>query len=295
MLTPVAADCRSAAGGGRRIGVGSVAATLGYSRQYVYKQQKDALRKQLRQAAVKELVDRERKVLPRVGTRKLHHLIGGDLQAHGLKMGRDGLFALMRYYGLQVKPRRRYVQTTMSKHWMRKWPNIEKEVEATCPDQVWVSDITYLKTEEGTCYLNMITDQFSRSIVGYALADNMETESMIPALAMAIRQRKNKNIATIHHSDRGVQYCSKDYVALATKNCILLSMTENGDPYENALAERMNRTIKEEFGMDRTIRSKALLKELVHESIHLYNSKRPHLALKMKTPHQVHQTKIPAT
>ncbi|TCZ67321.1 IS3 family transposase [Flaviaesturariibacter aridisoli] len=252
-------------------------------------------RKQAMQQAVKELVDRERKVLPRVGTRKLQHLIAGNLKARGLKMGRDGLFALMRCYGLQIRPRRRYVQTTMSKHWMRKWPNVEKEVHATAPDQVWVSDITYLKTEEGTCYLNMITDRFSRSIVGHALADNMETESMIPALSMALAQRKDKCTETIHHSDRGVQYCSKEYVALASKNGILLSMTENGDPYENALAERMNRTIKEEFGMDRTIKSKALLKKLVAESIHLYNTKRPHLALKMKTPEQVHQQKIPAT
>lgn len=240
-------------------------------------------------------MDEQRKVLPRLGTRKLHYLIRGQLEARGLKMGRDGLFALMRHYGLQIRPRRRYVQTTMSKHWMRKWPNIENNIVATHPDQVWVSDITYLKTEEGTCYLNMITDRFSRAIVGHALGDNMETESMIPALEMALEQRKDKNLKTIHHSDRGVQYCSKEYVALASKNCILLSMTENGDPYENALAERMNRTIKEEFGMDRTIKSKALLKQLVTESIHLYNTRRPHLALNMKTPHQVHQTKIPAT
>lgn len=240
-------------------------------------------------------MDQQRKVLPRLGTRKLHYLIKDQLEAQGLKMGRDGLFALMGHYDLQIRPRRRYVQTTMSKHWMRKWPNIEKNIVATHPDQVWVSDITYLKTEEGNCYLNLITDRFSRNIVGHALADNMETESMIAALQMAIAQRKGKNLKTIHHSDRGLQYCSKEYVALASKNCILLSMTENGDPYENALAERMNRTIKEEFGMDRTIKSKALLKQLVSESIHLYNTKRPHLALKMKTPAQVHQTKIPAT
>ncbi|RYZ90833.1 MAG: IS3 family transposase [Proteobacteria bacterium] len=277
------------------MGVARVAHTLGYSRQWVYKQQKDAARKRLKQEAVKELVDRERKVLPRLGTRKLYHLIGPELRMRGLKMGRDGLFALMRAYGLQVTPRKRYVQTTMSRHWMRKWPNLEKEVTATSPDEVWVSDITYLKTGEGTCYLNMVTDRFSRKIIGHAVADTMETESMIGALEMALAQRTDKDIKTIHHSDRGVQYCSRDYVALATKNCILLSMTENGDPYENALAERMNRTIKEEFGMDRTIKSKALLKQLVTESIHLYNHKRPHLALNMKTPAQVHQTKIPAT
>ncbi|WP_345258597.1 IS3 family transposase, partial [Flaviaesturariibacter amylovorans] len=166
---------------------------------------------------------------------------------------------------------------------------------ATRPDEIWVSDITYLKTEEGNCYLNMVTDAFSRKIVGHAVADNMETESMIKAFEMAQRGRADKLQPTIHHSDRGLQYCSKEYVASASKNCILLSMTENGDPYENALAERMNRTIKEEFGMDRTLKSKAQVKAIVEESIHLYNNKRPHLALNMKTPEQVHKTKIPAT
>jgi len=141
----------------------------------------------------------------------------------------------------------------------------------------------------------MITDKYSRKIVGYAVADNMETESMIEALKMAAVQRINPMRQTIHHSDRGLQYCSKEYELLTCKNNIRLSMTENGDPYENALAERMNRTIKEEFGMDKILKSKQLVKQLVSESIFLYNNKRPHLALKMKTPEQVYQTKIPAT
>ena len=247
------------------------------------------------QQAVKRLVDSQRKILPRLGTRKIHYLIKGDLQRQGLKCGRDRLFEVMRYYGLQVKPRRRYTQTTMSKHWLRKWPNIIKGKIADHPDQIWVSDITYLKTVQGNCYLNMITDMCSRKIVGYAIADNMETESMIGALKMAIVQRKYPQKRTIHHSDRGLQYCSKEYNELTAKHNIELSMTENGDPYENALAERMNRTIKEEFGMDTILQSKELAKQLVCESILLYNQKRPHLALEMKTPEQVYQTKIPAT
>jgi putative transposase len=244
---------------------------------------------------VKQLVDKERKLLPRVGTRKLHYLIKEELDRQGLQFGRDKLFDLMRLHGLQIKPRRRYTQTTMSKHWLRKWPNLIKNTTATNVDEVWVSDITYLKTEEGNCYLNMITDAYSRKIVGYAVADNMETESMIEALKMAAVNRNNRSNPTIHHSDRGLQYCSKEYVLLTNQNNIKLSMTENGDPYENALAERMNRTIKEEFGMDRTLRSRKQVKQLVEESIFLYNQKRPHLALNMKTPEDVHQTKIPAT
>jgi putative transposase len=201
----------------------------------------------------------------------------------------------MRLYGLQIKPRRHYTQTTMSKHWLRKWPNIIKDKTISHPDEVWVSDITYIKTEEGNCYLNMITDAYSRKIMGYAVEDNMETQSMIKALKMAAAHRKDPLVSTIHHSDRGLQYCSKDYVLMTAQNNIKLSMTENGDPYENALAERMNRTIKEEFGMDRKLKSKQQVKQLVEESIFLYNSKRPHLALKMKTPEEVYQTKIPAT
>jgi transposase InsO family protein len=183
----------------------------------------------------------------------------------------------------------------MSKHWLRKWPNLIKGKNVKCIDEVWVSDITYLKTEQGNCYLNMITDAYSRKIVGYAVADNMETESMIGALRMAVKQRAHNSISTIHHSDRGVQYCSKEYESLTRSNKISLSMTENGDPYENALAERMNRTIKEEFGMDRVLKSKEQVKQLVSESIALYNQKRPHLALNMKTPEQVYKTKIPVT
>lgn len=225
----------------------------------------------------------------------MHYLIKEDLQRRNLKCGRDKLFEIMRYYGLLIKPRRRYVQTTMSKHWLRKWPNIIKDRVVTGPDEVWVSDITYLKTREGNCYLNMITDMWSRKIVGYAIADNMETESMIGALRMATSQRRSLLHHTIHHSDRGLQYCSKEYEQLATQHNICLSMTENGDPYENALAERMNRTIKEEFGMDKILSTRQQAKQLVEESIYLYNHKRPHLALKMKTPQQQYQTTIPAT
>ena len=131
--------------------------------------------------------------------------------------------------------------------------------------------------------------------MGYAVEDNMETTSMIKALEMAVTQRNNTSISTIHHSDRGLQYCSKEYALMTAKNNIQLSMTENGDPYENALAERMNRTIKEEFGMDRKMKSKEQVKQLVRESVFLYNNKRPHLALQMKTPDQIYNKKIPTT
>jgi len=241
------------------------------------------------------LVDRERKLLPRLGTRKVYHLIKDDLQKQGLKLGRDKLFELLRQHDLLIRPRRRYIRTTMSSHWLRKWPNLVKGKKVQYPDEVWVSDITYLKTQQGHCYLNMITDAYSRKIVGYAIADNMETESMIGALKMATDQRRHSLVHTIHHSDRGVQYCSKEYAHLTDKNNIRLSMTENGDPYENALAERMNRTLKEEFGMDTVLATKEQARLLVQESVALYNQRRPHLALQMKTPDDIYKTQIPAT
>lgn len=213
------------------------------------------------------------------------------MQQRQIKFGRDKLFKLLKEYGLLIQPQRRYIQTTMSKHWMRKWPNIVKNVSITEPDQVWVSDITYIKTQQGNCYLNMITDAYSRKIVGYALDNTMQTESMIKALQMATRQKGNPNTKTIHHSDRGLQYCSKEYVELTAQNNITLSMTESSDPYENALAERMNRTIKEEFGMNGKLKDKEQLEQLVKESINLYNQYRPHLALNMKTPEEVYKQK----
>lgn len=237
----------------------------------------------------------ERKRLPRLGTRKLYYLIKDILQERGIKFGRDKLFKLLKENNLLIQPQRRYIQTTMSKHWMRKWPNIIKNMPVTEPDQVWVSDITYIKTEHENCYLNMITDAYSRKIVGYAMDNTMQTESMIKALEMATRQKVNPGIQTIHHSDRGLQYCSKEYAELTAQNNIKLSMTENSDPYENALAERMNRTIKEEFGMNGKVKNKEQLEQLLKESINLYNQNRPHLALNMKTPEEVYKIKIPTT
>jgi transposase InsO family protein len=240
-------------------------------------------------------VDKERKVLPQLGGKKLYHQIQPHLQSKGIKMGRDKLFKLLDYYNLLIKPKRRYIQTTMSKHWLRKYPNLYKEQTVTRPEQVWVSDITYIKTDEGTCYLNLVTDAYSRKIMGYAIADSMDTTSMKKAFEMAVKDREYPSYELIHHSDRGLQYCSQEYVQIAVANNIKISMTEQSDPYENALAERMNRTLKDEFGLGQPIKTKQHAFHLAKEAIHLYNHYRPHLSLKMKTPNQTHETKIPTT
>lgn len=191
-----------------------------------------------------------------------------------------------------IKPRRRYIQTTHSKHWMRKYPNLAKALELTAPEQLWVSDITYLKTQEGHCYLSLVTDAYSRKIMGYSIADNMEAPTVTKALKMAIKNRSFKG-RLVHHSDRGLQYCSRDYVSLAASANIQMSMTGQADPYENALAERMNRTIKEEFCLDQVPKNKQQAYEVVRQAIWLYNTYRPHQALSLKTPNQMHQKAQP--
>lgn len=208
-------------------------------------------------------------------------------------MGRDKLFGWMREFDLFIKPKRRYVQTTDSRHWLRRYPNLVKTMTINDKEQVWVADITYIKTREGTLYLSLVTDAFSRRIMGYAAEDNMEARTVARALEMALQQRTTRHLL-IHHSDRGIQYCSKEYVGLARANGITMSMTENGDPYENALAERMNRTLKEEFGLYQTLKTKQQAKDLIEQAVTLYNTKRPHLSLQMRTPDDVHQIKIPA-
>ena len=265
--------------------------TLGYSRQHYYKAKKQTGKQQQQQTAIKTLVMNQRKLLPRIGTRKLHHLIKDELEANEIKMGRDKLFECLRLYGLLIKPKRRYIQTTNSKHWLRKYPNLIKEMTPTAAEQLWVSDITYLNTEQGNCYLNMITDAYSRKLMGYAISDNMEAQSMVAALQMALAQRKNTNGKLIHHTDRGLQYCSQEYIQLEIINSIEISMTENGDPYENALAERMNRTIKEEFCLYQ-LKDINQLKQAIKQAVYLYNNYRPHLSLQMNTPEQQHKKSL---
>ena len=234
------------------------------------------------------MVQNERKLLPGVGGRKIKYLIQPQLEKNNISFGRDKLFKLMRENNLLIKPRRRYIQTTNSKHWMRKYPNIAKDLKITMPEQLWVSDITYLKTEEGNSYLSLVTDAFSRKIMGYCIADDMQAATTAKALKMAIENRLY-NHPVIHHSDRGLQYCSQEYVSLATDNNISMSMTEQADPYENALAERMNRTIKEEFCLDQVMANKKQTIQAVKEAIELYNNYRPHQSLSLQTPNQQHQ------
>lgn len=241
------------------------------------------------------MVMRIRSRMPRLGTRKLYFLLKAELDAQCIKLGRDVLFKFLRAEHLLIRPHKRYIQTTNSKHWLRKHPNLTRSLVVSQPEQLWVSDITYIKTQEGTLYLSLITDAYSRKIMGYSIADNMEAGTIASGLKMALKQRCYSNKGLIHHSDRGLQYCSREYTSIAVENSLVMSMTENGDPYENALAERMNRTIKEEFGLGSTKANTSDTIKAIKEAIAIYNTARPHLSLKMRTPEYIHKQKIPVT
>jgi len=234
-----------------------------------------------------DLVLQERMNLPRLGTRKLYYLIKPNMEKEGIKMGRDSLFDCLRHNYLLIKPKKSYTKTTMSKHWLHKHPNLLKDISIDRSEQVYVSDITYIKSREKTHYLSLVTDAYSRKILGYHLSDDLNAESVVLALKMAVKGR-NKNIPLIHHSDRGLQYCSSIYQVILKKNNITHSMTDGYDCYQNALAERVNGILKQEFLFNKC-NNYMDLNLLIKQSIDIYNNKRPHLALKMKTPNFIHQ------
>ena len=260
---------------------------FGYSKQAYYKQRMNTSALAIKQHQAKEAVLQIRRQMPRIGARKLHYMLKEEFITRGLNIGRDGLFTLLRKEGLLIKKKKNYTITTNSKHWMRIYPNLIKELELTRPEQVWVSDITYLDTKDENAYLHLITDAYSKQVMGYELCDNMEAESTLKALQMGLKNRKH-NQPLIHHSDRGTQYCSKLYTQELKKNNIQISMTENGDPYENAVAERMNGILKDEFGLAEQMEN---LSEAIYQTkqgISIYNTLRPHLSCQMLTPIQMH-------
>lgn len=249
----------------------------------------DRARRQHELDQVRDLVMRIRSKMPRIGTRKLMHLIGDDLKKLNIKIGRDVLFSFLRAEHLLITPRRSYVKTTNSKHWMKKYPNLIETMAIHRPEQVWVSDITYIKTDHGHHYLSLVTDAYSKKIMGYELSCNLSVEGPLRALEMAIGSRKYKGQRLIHHSDRGLQYCSSEYVRKLTNNNIGISMTQNGDPYENAIAERVNGILKYEFLWIDGFKDHLQAVDVIVESIKIYNDHRPHLSCGMLTPARAHQ------
>lgn len=234
------------------------------------------------------LVMNIRSQLPKLGGRKLYYMLKPEFSNLGIKLGRDSLFRFLREEHLLVKSRRKYMKTTNSRHWMRKYPNKVRELDIYRPEQVWVADITYLQVKKKHYYLHLITDAYSKKIVGFELSANMESITTLSALNKAIKSREYTE-KLIHHSDRGLQYCSRKYIEKLHKNDIEISMTEQSDPYENAVAERINGILKGEFGLDDNFENIELLEAQVYQSIALYNQLRPHLSIEYLTPNQAHK------
>lgn len=262
---------------------------FGISRQGYYQREERVIKRVLELQQVKSAVITERIYLPQLGTRKLHYLLKDRFAAQGIKIGRDGLFSFLRSEHLLIKPKRSYHKTTNSKHWLHKYPNLLKNVKAQQINEVWVSDITYIDTREKTVYLSLVTDAFSRKIVGHHLHETLHTDGVEQALKDAIKSR-NTSYPLIHHSDRGLQYCASQYQKVLEKNKITPSMTDGYDCYQNALAERINGILKGEFLMVKPNNIKEA-KKMIKQAIKLYNNRRPHLALNYKTPNQIHQKK----
>lgn len=234
-----------------------------------------------------QLVQSVRRRMPRIGGKKLYFMLKEDLSNTG-KIGRDKFFELLGKHDLLVKRKKSFTRTTDSYHRFRVYRNVLKGKHLRRSNQCWVADITYLRTLKGFVYLFLLTDAFSRKIVGWCLSDSLSIEGGLKALKMALKQR-NKPLLLIHHSDRGIQYCSKDYVALLKKNNIVISMTEENHCYENSLAERVNGILKDEFLLDETYVNKSICLKAVGEAILIYNQERPHLSLGYKTPETVHR------
>lgn len=260
---------------------------FGISRQAWHQHHKAAGNTALEAEIVIQEVRFFRKKQPRVGTRKLLHHLSERLILHDIKLGRDKLFELLRGFDMLVRRRRRKTKTTDSNHPYRKYPNLVKELNLLKANELWVSDITYTDTDEGFVYLFLITDAYSHKIVGYALSESLAAAAGLVALRMALRQLPEGHHRLVHHSDRGVQYCAYDYTDVLAANHIRISMTENSDPRENAIAERVNGILKGELLPEQMV-SKYQAKRLVEEAITTYNDIRLHSSVDYLTPSQAH-------
>ena len=229
-----------------------------------------------------------RKTLPKTGTLKLYENLQPKMKALNIKMGRDAFNTLLRNRGMLIKKTKRFFITTDSKHMFYKSPNLLTDLQIEHSEQVFVSDITYIKTDTGHAYLALVTDAYSRKIMGWSLEDNMKVSMVKDALEMAYKNCIFNHTNIIHHSDRGIQYCCPDYSQFAEYLGFILSTTQQYDPYENAIAERINGILKYEFGLKNTIKTIAIAQKMVSEAVKLYNNERMHWSLDLNKPQHVH-------
>jgi transposase InsO family protein len=254
----------------------------------VYKGHRVRQRRAIDEAAVVELVKRERRIQPKLGGRKLLVVVGRALEDMGIRIGRDRFFELLRDQGLLIaRTRRGGPRTTDARHRFRTYPNLIRGLELTGPHQAWVSDITYVRTEEGWVYVYLISDAYSRKIVGHVTGDTLEARWNVRALGMAVAQLP-RGAHPIHHSDRGIQYCCDEYVEALESLWIRISMTEEDHCYENAMAERVNGILKQEYGLGETLKTRREAREALEEGVRLFNERRPHVSLGYETPSKTH-------
>lgn len=259
----------------------------GISRQAYYAGLKQRKRRDLDEDFVLEQVRDERKRHPRMGTRKLLHQIQPALKEGKVRLGRDRLFELLRKKDMLVKPKRRWINTTCSEHNLPLYRNTLGDYRPVRANQVWVSDITYLRSDEGWLYLSLVTDLYSRKVVGWNLGKTLEASESVRALKMAIR-RLPDDCHPVHHSDRGSQYCCREYVGVLLKRGLSISMTEDNHCAENCYAERINGILKNEYNLDLNFRNRQQALNAVSQAIEMYNNWRPHKSLAMAKPSQVH-------
>ena len=269
-------------------GIDALCELFGKTRQAYYKNKKTTFKESIIEDLIITLVMKIREKQKRLGGRKLLGMIS-PLMPENENIGRDAFFDLLRRNGMLVRKRRTRAFTTNSYHWLHKYPNLIKEFIPQRSNHLWVSDITYIRTSAGFVYLYLITDAYSRKIVGWHLSETMEAQNALEALYMALSQLPANIKEIIHHSDRGIQYCSSKYVSCLQKHGIKISMTENGDPYENAIAERVNGILKTEWLYDMSLKNVVDAKKAVKQIINIYNSERPHSSVQMLTPNQAHQ------
>ena len=258
------------------------------SPQNFYKSRKVRQRMKVDEHLVKRLVDVERAVQPRVGGLKLHSMLREELAAEDVRLGRDRFFEVLKNQALLLEPLPKAPRTTNSDHSLPVFTNLIKDLELTGPNQVWVSDITYIRTREDFAYLSLITDKYSRKVVGYHVGRTLSAKDTLKALEMALAGLP-EGMHPIHHSDRGCQYCSHEYVKELKEHGLAISMTEQDHCAENAMAERMNGILKQEYFLNHEFRTVAQARQAVDEAVHLYNTRRPHRSLKLRTPGEIHR------
>lgn len=275
----------------QHIGLARLCGWFGLSRQACYQHNKAEISTSIAEDFIIRQVTQIRKSHPRMGARKLYVMLEDFMLEHSIKMGRDALFALLAINNLLVRKRKRSVHTTNSHHWLRKYPNQIKEFIPTAINQLWVSDITYWKINGKFVYISFITDTYSHKIVGYHVAQTLEAVECVRALKMALSAlTAESHFQLTHHSDRGLQYCSHSYVNLLQDYQINISMTENGDPRENAIAERINGIIKDEYLDNYHVNTFKEAQVLLKSVVELYNNQRPHMSIGNLKPNQVHQS-----